>query len=80
MDGKQSETFIDEDKTKCLSHTFYEESTGKPDIFCALSFPEKLWVLGESYQFESIWWGHSRKCVVINEVIFQVEVLGRRGP
>lgn len=37
-------------------------------------------MLAESDQFESIWWGCGGKCVVIDEVIFQVEVLGRRRP
>ncbi|NXJ64719.1 HSFY1 protein, partial [Rostratula benghalensis] len=46
----------------------------------ALRFPQKLWKMVESDQFQSIWWSAGGKCVAINEGLFNEEVLGRRGP
>ncbi|NXO80235.1 HSFY1 protein, partial [Sitta europaea] len=44
-----------------------------------LCFPEKLWEMLESGQFQSIWWTEGGKCVAINKDLFEVEVLGREG-
>ncbi|XP_066844597.1 heat shock transcription factor, X-linked-like [Anser cygnoides] len=57
-----------------------EESAVKANVFSFLSFPEKLWQLVESNDFKTIWWGHCGNCIVIDEEIFKVEVLGRSGP
>ncbi|PKU40624.1 heat shock transcription y-linked-like [Limosa lapponica baueri] len=48
--------------------------------FSALHFPQKLWKLVGSPQFQSIWWSEGEKCVAINEGLFKEEVLGRGGP
>ncbi|POI25742.1 hypothetical protein CIB84_010508, partial [Bambusicola thoracicus] len=48
-------------------------------ISAALTFPQKLWVLVESYQFKSIWWGQNGSCIVIDQEMFQIEVLGKKG-
>ncbi|XP_041322107.1 POC1 centriolar protein homolog A isoform X4 [Pyrgilauda ruficollis] len=53
------------------------ESTGKDNRFLPLCFPEKLWKMLESDQFQSIWWSEGGKCVAINKDLFEVEVLGR---
>lgn len=53
------------------------ESTGKDNRFLTLCFPEKLWKMLESDQFQSIWWSEGGKCVAINKDLFKVEVLGR---
>ncbi|NXI74477.1 HSFY1 protein, partial [Anseranas semipalmata] len=45
-----------------------------------LSFPKKLWQLVESDEFKTIWWGHCGNCIVIDEEMFKVEVLGRTRP
>ncbi|KFZ57424.1 Heat shock transcription factor, Y-linked, partial [Podiceps cristatus] len=45
-----------------------------------LCFPQKLWNMVESDQFQSIWWSEGGKCVAIYEELFQEEVLGRVGP
>ncbi|NXU64394.1 HSFY1 protein, partial [Horornis vulcanius] len=42
-----------------------------------LCFPQKLWKMLESDQFQSIWWSEGGKCVAINKDLFKVEVLGR---
>ncbi|NXN15776.1 HSFY1 protein, partial [Indicator maculatus] len=44
------------------------------------SFPQKLWKMLESDQFQSVWWSNDGKCVAINEELFKEEVLGREGP
>ncbi|NWI60605.1 HSFY1 protein, partial [Calyptomena viridis] len=44
-----------------------------------LCFPQKLWKMLESDQFQSIWWSEGGKCVAINEELFKEEVLGRGG-
>ncbi|NXK11261.1 HSFY1 protein, partial [Herpetotheres cachinnans] len=46
----------------------------------SLCFPQKLWRMVESDQFQSIWWSWGGKCVAINEELFKEEVLGRGGP
>ncbi|NXX33224.1 HSFY1 protein, partial [Nicator chloris] len=45
----------------------------------SLRFPQKLWKMLESDQFQSIWWSEGGKCVAINKDLFEVEVLGREG-
>ncbi|NXK91089.1 HSFY1 protein, partial [Formicarius rufipectus] len=45
-----------------------------------LCFPQKLWKMLESDQFQSIWWSEGGKSVAINEELFKAEVLGREGP
>ena len=58
----------------------HEESTCRDTVIsAALTFPEKLWVLVESYQFKSIWWGQNGSCIVIDQEMFQIEVLGKKG-
>lgn len=56
-----------------------EESSSKGDAPTCLHFLKKLWDVVESDRFESIWWGDNGKCVVINEDLFEEEVLARRG-
>ncbi|NXJ91444.1 HSFY1 protein, partial [Corythaixoides concolor] len=46
----------------------------------SLCFPQKLWKMVESEQFQSIWWSKGGKCVAINEELFKAEVLGNGGP
>ncbi|OWK63581.1 Heat shock transcription factor, Y-linked [Lonchura striata] len=50
---------------------------GKDNQLLPLCFPEKLWKMLESDQFQSIWWSEGGKCVAINKDLFEVEVLGR---
>lgn len=57
-----------------------EECAVKANVFSFLSFPKKLWQLVESNEFKTIWWGHCGNCIVIDEEMFKVEVLGRTGP
>ncbi|NXE22905.1 HSFY1 protein, partial [Ardeotis kori] len=45
-----------------------------------LPFPQKLWVMAESNQFQSIWWSEDGKCVAIAEELFKAEVLGKGRP
>ncbi|KFR16905.1 Heat shock transcription factor, Y-linked, partial [Opisthocomus hoazin] len=45
-----------------------------------LCFPQKLWKMAESDQFQSLWWSEGGKCLAINEELFKEEVLGRGGP
>ncbi|NWY17356.1 HSFY1 protein, partial [Aphelocoma coerulescens] len=45
----------------------------------SLRFPQKLWKMLESDQFQSIWWSEGGKCVAINKDLFEAEVLGREG-
>uniref|UniRef100_A0A8C3K753 HSF-type DNA-binding domain-containing protein n=1 Tax=Calidris pygmaea TaxID=425635 RepID=A0A8C3K753_9CHAR len=56
------------------------ERAGEANEFSSLHFPQKLWKLVESPQFQSIWWSEGEKCVAINEGLFKEEVLGRGGP
>ncbi|NWU50768.1 HSFY1 protein, partial [Dromas ardeola] len=46
----------------------------------SLRFPQRLWKLVESHQFQSIWWSESEKCVAINEELLKEEVLGGGAP
>ena len=48
--------------------------------FLSLTFPQKLWNIVESDQFESIWWDDTGTCIVINEELFKKEVLERKKP
>ncbi|KFP72484.1 Heat shock transcription factor, Y-linked, partial [Acanthisitta chloris] len=45
-----------------------------------LCFPQKLWKMLESDQFQSIWWSEGGKCVAINGQLFKKEVLSRARP
>ncbi|XP_010567436.1 PREDICTED: heat shock transcription factor, Y-linked-like [Haliaeetus leucocephalus] len=60
-------------------HLNSPESSSKGNTSPCFSFMKKLWVVIESGQFESIWWGDNGKCVVIHEELFKEEVLARRG-
>ncbi|NXP10206.1 HSFY1 protein, partial [Thinocorus orbignyianus] len=44
-----------------------------------LYFPQKLWKLVESSQFQ-FWWSKGEKCVSLNEELFKEEMLGGGGP
>ncbi|NXC17672.1 HSFY1 protein, partial [Corythaeola cristata] len=46
----------------------------------SLCFPQKLWKMVESEEFQSIWWSKGGKCIAINKELFQAEVLGNGGP
>eukprot|EP00075_Anas_platyrhynchos_P015803 XP_027305056.1 heat shock transcription factor, X-linked-like [Anas platyrhynchos] len=57
-----------------------EERAVKTNVFSFLSFPTKLWYLVEGDEFKSICWARCESCIVIDEEMFKVEVLGRTGP
>ena len=61
-------------------YTFSVSETGELNASLSLTFPQKLWAIVESDQFESIWWDESGTCIVINEELFKKEVLERKGP
>lgn len=61
-------------------HLVSNKSMGQANGFSSLSFPQKLWKMVESKEFQSIWWSEGGKCVAINEELFKEEVLGRAGP
>ena len=61
-------------------YTFSVSKTGELNASLSLTFPQKLWAILESDQFESIWWDESGTCIVINEELFKKEVLERKGP
>ncbi|XP_037368683.1 heat shock transcription factor, X-linked-like [Talpa occidentalis] len=46
----------------------------------SLPFPRKLWEIVSSPQFESIRWHSSGTCIVINQKLFEKEILDRQGP
>uniref|UniRef100_A0A8C9L2H2 HSF-type DNA-binding domain-containing protein n=1 Tax=Pavo cristatus TaxID=9049 RepID=A0A8C9L2H2_PAVCR len=50
------------------------------NTFADLSFPQKLWLMAESDQFEMVWWAYGGNCIVIDKEEFEAEVLGMRGP
>ncbi|XP_008572822.1 PREDICTED: heat shock transcription factor, X-linked-like [Galeopterus variegatus] len=50
------------------------------DSLPCLPFPKKLWRIVNSNQFASIWWEEGGTCIVINEKLFQKEVLERESP
>ncbi|PKK24681.1 heat shock transcription factor, Y-linked [Columba livia] len=55
-----------------------EESSSKGNAPTCFRFLKRLWAVTESNRFESIWWGDNGKCIVINEDLFEEEVLARR--
>ena len=61
-------------------YTFSVSETVELNASLSLTFPQKLWAILESDQFESIWWDESGTCIVINEELFKKEVLERKGP
>ncbi|XP_055284370.1 heat shock transcription factor, Y-linked-like [Moschus berezovskii] len=61
-------------------YTFSVSETGELNDFLPLTFPQKLWNIVESDQFQSIWWDESGTCIVINEELFKKEVLERKAP
>ncbi|XP_031468515.1 heat shock transcription factor, Y-linked-like [Phasianus colchicus] len=80
MDEKNVQTYPCQEEIKYIPHASYEESTrSSTTISAASTFPEKLWVLAESHQFKSIWWGQNGRCIVIDQEMFQIEVLGKKG-
>ncbi|XP_029463850.1 heat shock transcription factor, Y-linked-like [Rhinatrema bivittatum] len=52
---------------------------GENNLLC-LSFPKKMWRIVESEGFKSIRWSENGECVVIEEDLFKIEILERRGP
>ncbi|XP_040446458.1 LOW QUALITY PROTEIN: heat shock transcription factor, Y-linked-like [Falco naumanni] len=56
------------------------ESVGEGSWLLSLCFPQKLWRMVESNQFQSIWLARGGKCMAINEELFKEEVLGRGEP
>ncbi|XP_035197809.1 heat shock transcription factor, Y-linked-like [Oxyura jamaicensis] len=80
QEEKDPQALTDDHETKHVPHNSSEENAGNGNVFSSLSFPKKLWHLAESDEFKAIWWGHSGNCIVIDEEIFKVEVLGRTRP
>ncbi|XP_019472439.1 heat shock transcription factor, X-linked-like [Meleagris gallopavo] len=80
VEGKDSQTFPNEEETNGFPLSPSKEGAGQASVFSALSFPQKLWVLAESDQVKSIWWGHGGNCLVIEEQLFMVEVLAKEAP
>ena len=62
----------------CYKYSLSE--TDEVNDFLSLTFPQKLWNIVESDQFESIWWDERGTCIVINEELFKKEVLERKAP
>ena len=62
----------------CYKYSLSE--TDEVNDFLTLTFPQKLWNIVESDQFESIWWDERGTCIVINEELFKKEVLERKAP
>ncbi|XP_059740289.1 LOW QUALITY PROTEIN: heat shock transcription factor, Y-linked-like, partial [Bos taurus] len=65
-------------KRPCYKYSVSE--TDEVNNFLSLTFPQKLWNIVGSDQFESIWWDERGTCIVINEELFQKEVLERKAP
>ncbi|XP_060994106.1 heat shock transcription factor, Y-linked-like [Dama dama] len=61
-------------------YTFSVSETDEVNAPLPPGFPQKLWAIVESDQFESIWWDESGTCIVINEELFKKEVLERKAP
>ena len=61
-------------------YTYSVSVTDDVNNFLSLTFPQKLWNIVESDQFESIWWDETGTCRVINEELFRKEVLERKEP
>ena len=55
-------------------YTYSLSERDEVNDFLSLTFPQKLWNIVESDQFESIWWDESGTCIVINEELFKKEV------
>nr|XP_019812098.1 PREDICTED: heat shock transcription factor, Y-linked-like [Bos indicus] len=62
----------------CYKYSVSE--TDEVTNFLSLTFPQKLWNIVESDQFESIWWDERGTCIVIHEELFKKEVLERKAP
>ena len=62
----------------CYKYSVSE--TDEVNTFLSLTFPQKLWNIVESDQFESIWWDERGTCIVINEELFKKEVLEKKAP
>ncbi|XP_021242558.1 heat shock transcription factor, Y-linked-like [Numida meleagris] len=80
MEEQDSEMVPVEEETKGLCLSSSEQSAGQASVFPSLNFPQKLWVLAESENVKSIWWGLGGSCLVIEEELFLVEVLAKEGP
>ncbi|OXB63392.1 hypothetical protein ASZ78_004833 [Callipepla squamata] len=76
---QDSEMVLVEEDNKDLCLSSSEGSAGQASVFTSLSFPQKLWVLAESGDVKSVWWGLGGNCLVIEEQLFLVEVLAREG-
>ena len=61
-------------------YTFSVSETGELNASLSLTFPQKLWAIVESDQFQSICCDKSGTCIVINEEFFKTEVLERKVP
>ena len=62
----------------CYKYSLSE--TDEVNDFLTLTFPQKLWNIVESDQFESIWWDERGTCIVINEELFKKEVSEKKAP
>ena len=66
-----------------INRPCYKYSVSETDEvknFLSLTFPQKLWNIAESDQFESVWWDERGTCIVINEELFKKEVLESKAP
>ncbi|XP_014441051.1 heat shock transcription factor, Y-linked-like [Tupaia chinensis] len=61
-------------------YTFRASEPEVDNDFLSLTFPRKLWKIVESDQFKSIWWDENGTSIVINEALFEKEVLERKAP
>ncbi|XDA91115.1 hypothetical protein R6Z07M_019759 [Ovis aries] len=61
-------------------YTYSVSERDEVNDFLSLTFPQKLWNIVESDQFESIGWDETGTCIVINEELFKKEVLERKKP
>ncbi|XP_065606977.1 heat shock transcription factor, Y-linked-like [Cyrtonyx montezumae] len=80
VEVKEPEVALGEEETEASPPSSSAKSPGQNSIFSTLTFPQKLWVLAESENVESIWWGHGGKCLVIDEQLFVAEVLAKESP
>ena len=79
IEERSLQTLTEQRCSKREHLTSSEESSSEGGAFTRLSFLKKLWDIVESHMFESIWWGDNGKCVVIHKLLFEDEVLARRG-
>ncbi|OPJ89451.1 heat shock transcription factor, Y-linked [Patagioenas fasciata monilis] len=79
VEERSSQTSTKQSSSKGDSVNSSEETSSKGNAPTRLQFLKRLWAVTESDRFESIWWGDNGKCVVINEDLFEEEVLARRG-